>query len=472
MKLPMRVLRIAVVLLGLVGLVGVTAVHSATASSHRDGPLISQDPVADATDTYAFVAPDQPDMVTLIGNWIPFEEPADGTSYRFGDDVLYTFQIDNNGDAVVDVSYELRFHTTTKDPNTILYNTGPVTAVTNGDGEATDYTNLNVQQSYSLFEVKNGKRKTLGSGLLAAPANIGPRSTNDYTALADAAVYSLNSGINVFAGPRDDSYFADLGAFYDMLGLRPFNSSHAIPESTGPGQDQFVGFNVHTIALQVPISRVTNGDPVIGVWTATYRHQDRAFRGGNGANLHQTGSWVQISRVGSPLVDEALIPLGMKDQFNASKPDADGQFAGNVVDPELGHLIPAYYPVFTCFPTAPRNDLVTWYLTGIPGLNQPSSVVGSEQLRLNTSTTPTPFASQVRMGLLAGQLDGYPNGRRLVDDVPDITLQLVAGSTPLSACNGQFPNNSLADGVDANDVPFLTSFPYVPPPNQGYQHSH
>ena len=211
---------------------------------------------------------------------------------------------------------------------------------------------------------------------------------------------------------------------------------------------------MHTIALQVPITRVINGDPVIGVWSTVSQ-----------------GNKI-ISRLGNPWINETFIPLGQKDTFNASKPVNDGQFASAIVDPELGHLIRALYPVFSCFPTAPRNDLVTIFLTGIPGLNQPASVVGSEELRINTSTSPTPFASQDRMGLLAGQADGFPNGRRLIDDVIDIELQFVAGASPLGACNGQSPNNALSDGVDANDVPFLTTFPYVAPPHQGYDHTH
>ena len=472
MKHENRTRRKALVMLVLAGVVGLTAVDTSVASSHREAPLISEDPVADATDTYAFVAPDAPDKVTLIGNWIPFEEPAGGPNfYRFGDDVLYTFQIDNTGDAVADVSYELRFQTTVKNPNTFRYNTGPISAVTNGSGQATNYSNLNVQQSYTLTQVKSGVRTTLGSNFLVAPANIGPRSTPSYGALAGAAVYTTGGGIKVFAGPRDDPDFEDLGSISDMLGMRPLNGFHSTPLAPAPGKDELQGYNVHTIALQVPISTVIKPtDPVIGVWTATYRRQLRALRA-DGSTPIQTGLWVQVSRLGSPLINATFIPLGKKDRFNAAKPNGDGQFAASIVDPELGQLIPALYPVFSCFPTAPRNDLVTIFLTGIPGLNQPAGVVGSEQLRLNTSIAPTPFASQSRMGLLAGQSDGYPSGRRLIDDVTDITLQAVAGATPLGACNGQFPNNALTDGVDANDMPFLTTFPYVAPPNEGYQHT-
>jgi hypothetical protein len=463
---------------GIIGFGSILASSSlltAEASSHREAPLITEDPVADNTDTYAFIAPNAPDKVTLIANWIPLEDPAGGPNFhRFGDDVLYAFEIDNNGDAVADIEYQFRFHTTVKNADTWLYNTGPITPVLNSLLKATDFNNLNVQQSYSITRVKNGVSKTIASNLLVAPANIGPRSTPDYeNGIARSVIYSAGGGRNVFAGPRDDPFFVDLGSVFDLGGLRPLNPAHLLPLPAAPGRDGLKAFNTHTIALQVPISEVTAGDPTIGVWSATYRRMSRVFQGGDGANLVHSGDWVQVSRLGMPLVNEVVIPLGQKDQFNATEPSGDGAFAGSVVDPELGHLIPALYPgAFSCFPTAPRDDLVTIFLTGIPGLNQPAGIVGSEQIRLNTSIAPTPFASQNRLGLLSGQLDGFPNGRRLVDDVTDIELQAVAGATPLGACNGVSPNNALTDGVDANDKPFKPTFPYLASPHQGYDHSH
>jgi hypothetical protein len=309
---------------------------------------------------------------------------------------------------------------------------------------------------------------------LVAPANVGPRSTPNYgSAIAKSVVYPLQGGRQVFAGPRDDPFFVDLGSIFDLGGLRPLNPAHLIPLPAQPGRDGLKGFNTHTIALQVPKTDLVDEDPVIGVWSATYRRASRVFQDGNGADLVHSGEWVQISRLGMPLVNEVVIPLGQKDVFNATDPTGDGQFAGSVVDPELGHLIPALYPgAFTCFPTAPRNDLVSIFLTGISGLNQPANVVGSEQIRLNSSIAPTPYAQQNRLGLLAGQLDGFPNGRRLIDDVTDIELQAVAGATPLGSCNGMSPNNALTDGVNANDHTFPQTFPYLPPPNSGYDHRH
>jgi hypothetical protein len=454
------------------GILATTALEVAPASSHREAPLVSEDPVVDNTDTYAFVAPDAPDHVTIIGNWIPLEEPAGGPNFhKFGDDVLYELNVDNDGDAVADVSYEFRFNTKVKDGNTFLYNTGPVSPVMNRRGELVDFKNLNIQQSYSVTEVRNGRRREIGDRLLSPPVNIGPRSTPNYDSLAAATTYDLRNDIRVFAGQRDDSFFVDLGSIFDLGGLRPFNPAHLIPLNSEPGKDEVQGYNTHTIAIQVPIDRLTTDDePVIGVWAATYRRQTRTYTRG-GAQLDHRGDWVQVSRLGMPLVNEVVIPLSQKDRFNATFPDEDSRFAQFVTDPELGRLIPALYPgVFSCFPTTPRNDLVSIFLTGIPGVNQPQGVQASEMIRLNTSVPPTPYAQQNRLGLLSGQTDGFPNGRRLIDDVVDIELQAVAGATPLGSCNGATPNSLLGDGVDANDMPFMQTFPYLASPAQGYSH--
>jgi Domain of unknown function (DUF4331) len=453
------------------GLLATSALEVAPASSHREAPLITEDPVADNTDTYAFIAPDAPNHVTMIANWIPLEEPAGGPNFhKFGDDVLYEINVDNDGDAVADVTYQWRFKTEIKDPNSFLYNTGPVTAVTNRRGELKDFQNLNIQQTYSVTEIRNGRRREIARNLFTPPVNVGPRSTPNYDSLAAATVYNLNNDIRVFAGQRDDPFFVDLGSVFDLGGLRPFNQFHLIPLDTEAGKDEVQGYNTHTIAIQVPIDRLTDGDPVVGVWSSTYRRQTRTYTRG-GSRLEHSGDWVQVSRLGMPLVNEVVIPLGQKDRFNATYPDEDARFLQFVTDPELGRLIPVLYPgAFPCFPTTPRNDLVSIFLTGIQGVNQPANVQGSEMIRLNTSVTPTPYAQQNRLGLLAGQADGFPNGRRLIDDVVDIELQAVAGATPLGSCNGVFPNNALSDGVDANDMQFTQTFPYLASPAQGYSH--
>jgi hypothetical protein len=433
----------------------------ADASSHREAPLITEDPVADNTDVYAFVAPDAPDAVTLVANWIPLEAPYGGPNFhKFGDDVLYTLRVDNDGDAVPDVSYEFRFRTQIANRKTFLYNTGPVTSLDDPD--------LNVRQTYSVTERRDGTATVLATGLPVAPANIGPRSTPDYPALADAAVRTLPGGIKVFAGPRDDPFYVDLGSIFDLAGLRPLNNAHVIPLDPEDGVDGLAGFNTHSVVIQVPKSRLVDDDPVIGVWSATYRRQTRVL-GTDGARPVHSGKWVQVSRLGMPLVNEVVIPLGKKDRFNASSPDEDAAFAPNVRNPELAGLIPVLYPGVNV-PPAPRNsDIVPIFLTGVPGLNQPDGVTPAEMIRLNTSIAPTPFATQDRLGVLGGQLDGFPNGRRLVDDVTDIELRALAGGTPFTPAFNVFPNNALTDGVDANDVPFLTQFPYVGLPHQGYE---
>ncbi len=418
---------------------------TANASSHREAPAISEDPVADITDVYAFVSPDNAAATTLVMNVNPFSTPAGGPNFhKFGDDVLYEFNIDNNGDAVANVKYQFRFKTTYTNPNTFLYNTNQVTSLNDPD--------LNVRQTYTVTEVKDGVSKQIGSELTVAPANVGPRSMPNYRALADAAIAPLeNSSMKVFAGPRDDPFFADLGSIFDLGGLRPLNRAHLIPLKKDEGHDYLAGFNVHSIVLQVPSSRITNGDPVVGMWATT----SRRVPGTGGA----ADTWKQVARLGQPLVNEVIVPIGAKDLFNSSSPDKDAQFAKGVLEPELGKLIPILYPgvrvptsVNAGLGLGGREDLAVIFLTGIPGLNQPKGVKPSEQLRLNTSIAKSAF----------------PNGRTLSDDVVDTALQVVAGATDFSKEFKVFPNNALTDGVDFNDRESLNRFPYVSWPGDGY----
>ena len=451
------VTRRAIPLVGLTGALVVGALTVSGASSHREAPMSSQDPVSDLTDVYAFVSPDRADTVTLIANVIPFEEPAGGPNFfRFGDDVLYEINVDTDGDAVADMSYEFNFATATGTPNTFLYNTNQVTSYEDPD--------LNIKQFYSVTEVdRNGRRpvrRVLGQFLPVPPANVGPRSTPDYEKnLGAPAVKDIDGGIKSFAGPRDDPFFVDLGSIFDLGGLRPLNAAHLIPLPTEAGEDYLAGYNVHTLALQIPTTRLLEGDPVIGVWASTYRRSTRVLNGFGGQSAR--GNWVQVSRLGMPLVNEVVMPLGVKDVFNASKPSTDlaygfGQY---VVNPELGKLIPVLYPGVTVpdqvgagLGTGGREDLATIFLTGIPGVNQPANVVPSEMIRLNTSVATS----------------GFPNGRLLADDVTDIELQAIAGATAFTPAFNKAPNNQIGDGVNANDVPFLGTFPYVATPHSGY----
>jgi hypothetical protein len=435
--------------LGLAGAAVASMLVSADASSHREAPLITEDPVADATDLYAFSTPDRPDAVTFVANYIPLEEPASGPNFhKFGDDVLYVINVDNNADAVADINYEFRFRTQVQNGATFLYNTGPITSLTDAD--------FNIRQSYTVTEVRGGRRKVLGQHLVTPPVNIGPRSTPNYESLAAGAVNTLAGGIKVFAGQRDDPFFVDLGSAFDLLGLRPLNEAHALKLGKEDGIDGVAGYNTHSIVLQVPKSQlVTSGDPVIGVYTTSFRRKTRVYEGNDGARLAHAGPWVQVSRLGMPLVNEVVIPLKDKDRWNSSAPVHDSQFLKYVVDPEPGRLVPGLYPVFSCFPKAPRNDLVAVYLTGIPGLNKPARANArpSEMLRFNTSKP-----------------SGFPNGRNLADDVTDTTLVAVAGAAlPIQECAGKSPNKDLTDGVAANDKAFTASFPYVAAPFQGYE---
>jgi Domain of unknown function (DUF4331) len=461
----------AVATLGL--LASLTTLSPTRASSHREAPLISEDPAADNTDTYAFVSPDRPDTVTLVGNWVPLEEPAGGPNFnKFGDDVKYTLNVDNDGDAVDDIVYEFRFRTSVQNRNTFLYNTGPITSLNDPD--------FNVRQYYSVAKVEHGRRTTVAGGLATPPVNIGPRSTPNYQALAAAAVANLDGGGKVFAGQRDDPFYVDLGSVFDLLGLRPFNQAHLIKQPTAKGVDGVGGFNTHSIVLQVPITELTHDhqplsgpkdpDAVIGVYAASERRQVKVLSS-KGNQPGEFGRWVRVSRLGMPLVNEVVIPLGQKDRFNASDPADDAQFGKFVLDPEPARLIPVLYPGVKV-PAAPRNDIAAIFLTGIPGLNQPAKVTPSEMIRLNMGIPPTPLARQNPLGLLAGQLDGFPNGRRLVDDVTDIELRALAGGTPFTPDFDKAPNNLLGDGVQANDRPFSASFPYLATPHQGYDHVH
>jgi len=445
--------------------VGAAGPSGAEASSHREAPLISDDPAADNTDVYAFVSPDRPDTVTLIANYIPFEDPAGGPNYnRFDPTVLYELNVDNDGDAREDVAYQFRFRTSVSNPNTFLYNTGPVTSFSDPD--------LNVRQTYSVTRVTSSGSAVLGSNLPVPPANIGPRSNPSYDPFL--GVVDLGSGRKAFAGPRDDPFFVDLGSIFDLAGLRPFNPAHLIPLAMEAGKDGVKNYNTHTIAIQVPktdLLRAPAADGTIGIYASASRPKIRILRGDG--TFDSQGPMVQVSRLGNPLVNEVLIPLGKKDRWNASEPSDDAQFLQHYTTPELAGLVNLLYPVLPDTQTMGRDDLVAVLLTGVPGLNF-TGTVHADLLRLNTAIPPA--ASPSPLGALAGDFQGFPNGRRLADDVTDIEVRAVAcGYGPILAgalglCNLS-PNDTIGDGVDANENAFLSAFPYVAAPNRGYEHT-
>ena len=454
----------------LAALVGAVRPQGAAASSHREAPLIADDPAADNTDVYAFVSPDKPDTVTIIANYIPFEDPAGGPNYyRFDPSVRYALHVDNDGDARDDVTYEFRFKTSVGNPNTFLYNTGPVSSP--GDPD------LNVKQTYSVTRTTLSGSSTLVSNAPVLPANIGPRSNPSY--VTAQGVVELGGGRMAFAGPRDDPFFVDLGSIFDLGGLRPFNAAHLIPLANAAGEDGVKDYNTHTIAIQVPktdLLAAPAADGIIGVYASASRQKIRILRGDG--NSDSEGPWVQVSRLGNPLVNEVVIPVGKKDYWNASSPQNDSQFLSYYRSPELASLVNLLYPVLPDTATDMRDDLVAVLLTGVKLPDgTPFTFTGDRKadlLRLNTAVPPT--ASPNRLGVLAGDLQGFPNGRRLGDDVTDIELRAVAcgyGSVLqglLGLCNFT-PNNLVGDGVDANETTFGTTFPYVAAPNRGYEHT-
>ncbi|MEV7974794.1 DUF4331 domain-containing protein [Streptomyces sp. NPDC086519] len=407
---------------------------AASASSHREAPLISGTPQYDNTDLYAFVSPDKSDTTTIVSDYIPFEEPAGGPNfYQFADDAQYDIHIDNNGDALDDLIFRYTFRTKIKNKNTFLYNTGVVDSLNDPD--------LNVTQSYDLdlIKLKNGKqqyRTRIADNIPAAPSDVGKASMPDYAKLRSQAIYKTANGGATFAGQADDPFFADLRVFDLLYGG---NLSEV-------GRDTLKGYNVNTIALQVPNSliRQSASRPTVGIYATTQRRNAQGY-------------YAQVSRLGNPLVNEVVNPQKDKDRFNASQPKDDAQFLKNVTNPELPKLIQQIYNIKA--PSEPRNDLVSVFLTGVKGLNteQPQAKP-SEMLRLNTSIKPT--AKPKRLGVLDGDNAGFPNGRRLTDDVIDEALQVMEGELVGS-------KNDLGDAVDKNDKGFEKYFPYVAEPTSG-----
>jgi hypothetical protein len=422
---------------------------SASASSHREAPGILDDPQYDNTDLYAFNSPDKPGWVTMIANWQPFEEPAGGPNfYPWATDAHYNINVDSDGDAKADFIYQYKF-TTSAIPGkndsfsgngTFLKNNGQVTSLRDA--------NLLYRQTYdlTLVDVKHPRRtKTLLNNNFTAPSFVGDVSMPNYKFLRDQAIRSIGTGTNgdrgsagrSFVGQTEDPFFLDLRVF-DLLYGDQGTCNKEI------GNDTLAGYNVNTIALQVPRSALIKGsDPTFGVWSTTDRR-------------NRKGKYVQISRLGQPLVNEAVIPYQVKNTFNAIPPSKDAAALPFVQKPELAALLKNVCGVNA--PTSNRDDLVQVFLTGIPGLNQPKNITPSEQLRLNTQPVAGQTAS--RLGVIGGDKNGFPNGRRLSDDVVDIALQVVGGELKGNP-------NDLGDAVNSNDATFGTSFPYVAMPLSG-----
>jgi hypothetical protein len=507
-------------------------------SSHREAPQMSKDPTADSTDLYAFVSPDKPSTVTLIANYIPLQAPDGGPNfYEFADDVRYAIHVDNDGDGKADISFHFHFKTVNNIPESFLYNDGPITPFT---PPGTKGTNWNRQQTYTLTRVdhpNHGKDKStvLGRHLLVPPCNIGPLSTPHYAATylashGHSAIHHFRTGRHhgtVFAGQRAEGFYVDLGAVFDLGGLRGFENFHVGGPGAGlmagmPGVNSSAAVNVHSLALQIPIvdlvagghapSSTTSSNAVIGVWTTASRQKVQVNDGDRATGENTaSGPFVQVSRLGNPLVNELLIGLGDKDRWNVKPPTSDGStFFEYFANPLLGQLIPALYTAngkangSTIFPNlkaynashtgtskahAARPDLVAILLSGIPNsvtkaLGAPPTNVGgaalADQLRLNVAQHPTHNKKNIsNLGYLGGDPAGFPNGRRVFDDVATIELRAVAGATiplvdpsftpdaPAGLVDFSLTRNG-SDTTAKGTEKYLSSFPYLGTPYSGF----
>ena len=441
------------------GLFAGLAPTASIASSHREAPLVAADPQIDNTDLYVFRSPDAPNTVSFVSSWIPFEEPAGGPNfYLWAENTNYDINIDNDGDAKADIVYRWKFTTHYRNADTFLYNTGQVTSL--GD------TDLNIHQTYDLTRINEGGGKSLiFDDKKVVPSNVGDASMPDYNEdLFDAGTSTAGNGTKSWVGQSDDAFFLDLRVFDLLYGT----------DLSEAGDDTLEGFNVNTMALQVPRYRLHGpNDDVIGVWNTASRPSMRV-ENGDGTQTF-SGKTVQVSRLGMPLVNEVVVPVGFKDYFNSSQPTGDGAYLPKVQDPELPHLLNAVYPSF--FPTTPdsdpgtagiqRSDLIDVFLKGLAGLNRPVGVTPSEMLRLNMSTPlcgtgGAPACST--LGALGGDLQGFPNGRRLSDDTIDIALRVTMG---VLLPTHDAAADTLGDGVNENDESFNGDFPYVAYPESG-----
>jgi uncharacterized protein DUF4331 len=461
-------------------------------SSHREAPGISGDPAADNTDVYAFVSPDDPDFVTLIANFVPLEDPAGGPNfYEFDDDVRYDIRVDNDGDGLTDIIYRFRFNTVVANPETFLYNVGPIDDINSPNWNRKQFATL------TRIDLSHDHTEVLATNRPCPPVNIGPVSCPNYFHVAIQGVHEITGNRTMFTGQRAEGFYVDLGAIFDLGILRPFQNLHFSGMPAAPGINAAKAKNIHTIALKVPKTDLTADgryphDPTrphatIGVWANASRQRSRVYE--SDGTVVNTGPFVQVSRQGQPLINEVVIPVGDKDYWNASRPVDDSEFAKYYAHPELARLLPVLYP--DVFPNlaalndsgAPRADLLAILLTGIPaglipGFQNYTGPVQSDFLRLNMAIDPTTDEPS-NLGILGGDLAGYPNGRRVFDDVTTIELRAIAGATyPLvdpsytpDAAAGvitQGLTSSNSDVTAKNTVHYLPRFPYLGVPHSGY----
>ena len=476
---------------------------SSFAASHREAPITALDTKADITDFFAFVSYDDPTKVTILLNVDPFLEPGNGPNYfPFDDTILYQILVDNNNDALPEVAFQVQFTTKINAPGVFTGYVGagaginapanspkpispgtpivpPAITALSGAGAA----GLSLSQTYTVTMVKGGVSTVLTNSmsepLYAVPSNVGPRTMPNYPALAAQGIYTLDNGIKVFAGTVDDPFFIDLGAAFDSLNFRTaagggvLSAAADASDKVNTAPDYVSGYNVNTIAIEVPIAMLTSTGIVepatskyatLGFWGTTSRRSVTVRRAPN--PLASSGPWSQVQRMGNPLINELIIGTGSKDMWSMSQPVNDSQFASFDLDPLLARVLNAIYGI--AIPTPPRYDLLP-LVTYAPPIAAPGTPAGpiADLLRLNTGVAPTPENSRKRLGLLAGDAAGFPNGRRVSDDVTDIAARAVAGILA-----GPQYNYPIGDGVNTNDVPYQETFPYVAWAQSGRQRRH
>ncbi len=513
------VLRVVPHALGALAL-AIASIGPSQAANHREAPITAIDTKADITDWFAFVSYDNPSKVTMILNVDPFLEPSNGPNYHpFDPEVLYEMKIDNNFDADEDISIQIRFNkpeirlprvftafvgagdginAPANSPPPVSPGTQIVPpAITALDGPGSE--GFSLRQTYTvkiLNKVRSAWKTTFNSGsakLIAVPANVGPRTMPQYEELSRQGIYDLGSGIKVFAGTVDDPFYIDLGATFDTLNFR----AGAVPGGFPPAvlsdaqdarddknfaADDVSGFNVNTIAIELPIGMLTadgqihgagDAKAVIGTYATTSRPRVKVLSPKPGGKSLVTSNFVQIQRMGNALINELIIGTGDKDKFSQSEPKNDSQFASDVLDPLLARVINAAYGGAVSIPTPPRTDLlplVTYKAPICPGCTPAQAGPVADLLRLNTGIPATSQVSRKRLGFIAGDSAGYPNGRRVSDDVTDISARVVVGV--LNPAFNIFPNNRIGDGTNANDRPYQESFPYVAFANSGRNSRH
>jgi Domain of unknown function (DUF4331) len=458
---------------------------SLLASSHREAPISALDHSADVTDWYTFVSYDHPDRITMILNVDGFLEPSNGPNYfPFDPNVRYVMNVDNDHDGKTDISFQFRFNTEIRQPGVFtgfVGGIGGIPQITALDGPGSE--GLSLRQTYTVTMIKNGVATDLTNGktLFAVPSNVGPLTMPKYGDLFDQGIYKLGDGVRVFAGTVDDPFYIDLGAAFDSFNFRMGVGGILSPavdsdDTHNYAPDAVAGFNVNSIVLEVPIAMLTvdgklhaagEKQAVIGTYGETDRQRITIHRV-NG-HVDGEGGWRQVNREGNSLINELIIGTGSKDLFSVSDPDKDGQFANFFLDPLLAHLYSSILNI--PIPPAPRTDLLplVQYMAPIcPGCGPNDAGPVADLLRLNTGIPPTPVGSQKRLGFLAGDLAGFPQGRRPIDDVVDIASRAVVGILVDPVKYGA----RVGDGVNTNEVGYGTTFPYVLPAHSGRDSHH